>query len=188
ALVAVAAVVWQLARPSVQRSAEPAVAEAAIGGPFSLLDHTGRRVSDEDFRGQVLVVFFGYASCPDFCPARLVEIAAAVDALGQRANAVTPLFITIDPERDTPAALSDFVARIHPALVGLTGSAAEIAAVAKAYRVFYARGKEVAGGYLMDHSSVVYVMDRAGKFVDVLTPGADADAIAEKLRHALGQA
>lgn len=186
ALVAMAAVAWQLTLSPVPRRVETAYGEAAVGGPFSLVDHTGRGVNDADFRGKVLVVFFGFASCPDFCPTRLTEVAAALDALGPRAAEVAPLFITIDPERDTPAVIGDFVARIHPALVGLTGSAAAVAAVATAYRVFYARGKAVSGGYLMDHSALLYVMGRDGKFLGVLTTNADADTIAETLRHALG--
>jgi protein SCO1/2 len=112
------------------------VGQALVGGPFTLTDHNGKRVTDKDFRGKFMVVFFGFTNCPDVCPTALQVMAAALDKLGANAERVTPVFISIDPEHDKPAQLASYVASFHPRLVGLTGSQAEIDAVAKAYRVY----------------------------------------------------
>ncbi|MSP67138.1 MAG: SCO family protein [Alphaproteobacteria bacterium] len=138
-----------------------------IGGAFTLTDHTGRARSDTDFRGRHMLVYFGYSFCPDVCGTELLAITQAVEHLGPAGDKVALLFITIDPERDTKERLAEYVAEFHPRLVGLTGTAEAIRAVAKAYRVFYKRG-DAAGGdadYLMDHSTAIYFMDREGKFL-----------------------
>jgi cytochrome oxidase Cu insertion factor (SCO1/SenC/PrrC family) len=154
-----------------------------IGGPFQLVDHTGKKVSDADYRGRFILIFFGYAYCPDVCPTELATMAAALDLLGDRAKKIQPLFITVDPARDTPEFLASYVANFHPRLIGLTGSADQVAAAAKAYRVFYAKSEQPGSTeYLMDHSAFVYLMGPDGGFRAVFrratSPQAMADAIA----------
>ena len=113
------------------------IGKATVGGPFTLTDHTGRRVTDKDFRGQHLLVFFGFTYCPDVCPSGLQVMTAALEELGPKAEKITPIFISVDPERDTPEQLALYVSSFHPRLVGLTGTPEEIQQVAKAYRVYY---------------------------------------------------
>ena len=148
-----------------------AVGQASVGGPFSLVDHTGKRVTDGDFRGRFMLVYFGFTFCPDVCPAGLQLMAAAIDALGAKADRVTPVFITVDPERDTPAQLAQYVPSFHPRLVGLTGTPAEIQAVARAYRVYFQKVKDERSSapYTMDHTSIIYLMDPQGRFVTHFT-------------------
>lgn len=154
--------------------------KALIGGPFSLVDHNGKRVTEKDFRGEFTLVFFGYTYCPDVCPAELQVVSAALDTLGEKAKRVTPLFITIDPERDTAEQMKSYVENFHPRLVGLTGTAEEIRAAAKAYRVYYARAKgEASTEYLMDHSSIVYLMSPDGSYLAHFAYGTDVDTMAE---------
>jgi len=171
-----------LARASVH-----SVGQALIGGPFALTDHTGKRITDRDFRGKSLIVYFGYTFCPDVCPAGLQVIAAALDKLGPKAERVQPLFITLDPERDTPAQLAAYVPSFHPRLIGLTGTPAEIAAVAKAYRVYFKRvdDPKSTAGYSIDHSAIIYLMGPDGAFVAHFTPTTGADAMAERLAKVL---
>jgi protein SCO1/2 len=159
--------------------------EALVGGPFTLTDHNGRRVTDQDFRGKYMLIFFGYTYCPDVCPSELQVISAALDQLGPAADKIQPIFITIDPARDTPETMKIYVSNFHPRLVGLTGTDEEIAAVAKAYRVYYrkAEAKENATDYLMDHGSLVYLMDPGGKFVKPFSYTTDAKALADGLRE-----
>jgi protein SCO1/2 len=137
---------------------EPPLAGATIGGPFSLTDQDGRRVSDTQFAGRYRLIYFGYSFCPDVCPTSLQNLARGLNAFDKaspdRAAKVQPIFITIDPARDTPAVLKPYVAAFHPRLIGLTGSEAEIAKVAKAYAVYYKKqATSGASGYLMDHMS-----------------------------------
>jgi protein SCO1/2 len=161
--------------------------KAQIGGPFSLIDHTGKRVTEKDFRGRHLLVFFGFTFCPDVCPAGLQVIAAALDRLGPKAERVTPLFITVDPERDTPERLAQYVQSFHPRLVGLTGTPAEIQAAAAAYRVFHkiVKHEKSATEYTMEHTSVIYLMDPAGEFVAHFTHATPVDTIAATLARLL---
>src|SRR5712691_7418659 len=143
-----------------------------IGGAFALTDHAGKPRTDRDFLGKLLVVYFGFMSCPDICPTELLTIGQAVEKLGPAGEVVQPLFITLDPERDTAASLADYVAAFHPRLVGLTGSVDDIRKVAEAYRVYYAKiaiGKET--DYTVDHMGFVYVMDRDGRYLGFLPPG-----------------
>jgi protein SCO1 len=155
----------------------------SFGGPFALTDHTGRRVTDQDFRGSWLLVQFGYTGCPDLCPLSLDTLARALDLLGPAAAArVQPLFVTVDPARDTPGALAAFVPAFHPRLVGLTGSEPEIRAVAKAYRVH--RRKVLTDparpdDYLIDHGSFTYLMGPDGRFVTLFPYGTPAERMAE---------
>jgi protein SCO1/2 len=164
--------------------------KALVGGPFRLTDQHGKTVSDTDFRGKYLLVVFGYTFCPDVCPAELQVVTAALDALGPPAERIQPVFITIDPERDTVSQLALYAGNFHPRLVLLTGSSAEIADVAKAYRVYYAKAEGSANAgrdYLMDHSSIIYLMGPDGQFVRHFTYTTDAAALAEQLKQAIAR-
>ena len=155
---------------------------ALIGGPFSLTDQTGRKVTDKDFLGRYMLVFFGYTYCPDICPTELQVMTRALESMGARGEKITPVFISVDPERDTPATLKSYVENFGPRLVGLTGSAAEVEAAAKAYRVYYAKAGKTSGtDYLMDHTSIIYLMDPEGRFVTHFNYMTDAKALAEAL-------
>jgi protein SCO1/2 len=163
------------------------VGKAQIGGPFSLIDHTGKRLTEKDFRGRHLLVFFGFTFCPDVCPAGLQVMAAALDRLGAKAERVTPLFITIDPDRDTPERLAQYVQSFHPRLVGLTGTPDEIRAAAAAYRVFHKKVKDEksAAENTMEHTSIIYLMDPAGEFVTHFTHATPVATIAAALARVL---
>jgi protein SCO1/2 len=134
--------------------------QADVGGPFRLIGQNGKSVSDTDFRGRYMLIYFGYSFCPDVCPTTLGVMAQALDKLGNKASRVAPIFITIDPERDTPKVLADYMKAFGPAFVGLTGSAAQIQDAEKKYRVYAAKKPLPGGSYGMDHSSVLYLMGR----------------------------
>ncbi len=138
---------------------------AQIGGPFTLIDQDGVKKSSADFHGRFMLIYFGYSNCPDVCPTTLSLMADALDKLGSKASSVVPVFITIDPERDTPARLKPYVASFGPRFVGLTGDLASIKRVADLYRVYLKKQPLQGGGYGMDHSSVIYLMGSDGKFV-----------------------
>ncbi|MCB1433238.1 MAG: SCO family protein [Alphaproteobacteria bacterium] len=160
--------------------------EALVGGPFTLVDQTGKSITDKDFRGKYMLIFFGYTYCPDVCPTELQVMMAAIDTLGPRAAEVQPIFITIDPDRDTPEVMQSYVENFGPSLVGLTGTAEQIAQVAKAYRVYYAKsGNTKTQDYLMDHSSIIYLMGPDGLFVKHFTYTTDAAALAEGIAGAM---
>ena len=152
-----------------------------VGGPFDLTDHTGRRRTDADFRGKLVVLYFGYTQCPDVCPTELQAISLALDQLGAAAEAVQPLFITIDPERDTPARLADFVSSFHPRLVGLTGPLPAIRKTAVAYKTFFAK-HGAAGNYPVDHTGFVYLVGKDGRYLRFLPPGLPPADITEAIR------
>jgi protein SCO1/2 len=160
---------------------------ALVGGPFSLVGADGKPVTDRDFRGRYMLIFFGFTHCPDICPAELQVIAEALGELGDKAKNVVPIFITLDPERDTPEAMGNYVKSFGPDFVGLTGSPEAIAAAAKAYRVSYAKveDKESAADYGVDHSALVYLMDPEGRYVTHFSYGLSADQMAEKLGKSL---
>lgn len=158
---------------------------ALVGGPFELTDQDGKRVSDTQFRGKLMLVFFGYIFCPDVCPTTLLDVGQALEKLGKDAGQVQPIFITIDPERDTPAAMKDFLGNFDPRVIGLTGTPSEIQAAAKAYRVYYAKAAGKERDYLMDHSVFIYLMDRDGKYVTHFTNKQRADEIAAAIRKFL---
>ena len=159
------------------------VGQALVGGPFTLTDHTGKRVTDQDFRGRFMLVFFGFTYCPDVCPTALQVMAAALEKIGSKAEQITPVLITVDPERDTPEQMAMYVKSFHPRLVGLTGSPAEIEAVTKAYRVYYKRVPypKSSAGYTMDHSAIIYVMGPDGSFRTHFPYTVDANAMADRL-------
>lgn len=161
---------------------------ALIGGPFELTDQNGKRVTDQSFRGKYTLVFFGFTFCPDVCPGTLQVVTAALDRLGQAGNDIVPVFITVDPARDTPEVMRDYAKSFHPRLVALTGSEADIEKAARAYRVYYAKAKgtENEKDYLMDHSAFLYLMDKDGKFVKHFTAGTNPEELANGLREAIG--
>ncbi len=160
-------------------------ASPAIGGAFALTDQFGKPRTDADFRGRHMLVFFGFTNCPDICPVELQTMSDALDSLEpQQAAKVTPIFITVDPARDTPQVLRDYVANFHPRLVALTGSAEAIGITAKAYRAYYAKasGKSAPAdpaAYIMDHTAIVYLMGRDGELLAHFSPGTTAAAMAQ---------
>jgi protein SCO1 len=160
---------------------------APVGGPFELIDQTGHRRTDADFRGKLVVLYFGYTYCPDVCPTELQSISLALDTLGGTAEAVQPLFITVDPERDTPARLADFVSSFHPRLIGLTGSLADIRKTAIAYRAYFVKNSaSTPGDYSVDHTGFIYLVGKDGRYLGFLPPGSTPDAIADAIRARLG--
>ena len=157
-----------------------------IGGPFTLVDQAGRTVTDATWRGRWMLVYFGYTFCPDVCPTELQTIAAVLDALGKQAAEVAPIFITVDPERDTPGHLAEYVKLFDDRLIGLTGRPDQIAAVAREYRVYYAKvTPKDSSAYLMDHSSFLYLMGPDGKFLAVFGPGSSVRDITDAIRSRL---
>ncbi len=154
-----------------------------IGGPFTLIDQNGRKRTDKDFRGNLLLVYFGYTTCADVCPTDLQQIGAAIESLGQAGDAVQPLFITLDPARDTTRRLAAYVPPFHPRLVGLGGSLFAVRKAADAYRVYFRKvpiGK--AGDYGIEHAAFTYLMDRDGKYLGYFPPGTSAARMAEVIR------
>jgi protein SCO1/2 len=153
-------------------SGDGSLLPATLGGPFSLTDHTGSAVTEADYAGRYLLVFFGFTHCPDICPTTLNQVALTMRSLGERAAQVQPLFVTVDPARDTPAAMAEYVALFDGGIVGLTGTEQQIADIARAYRVHYAKA-EVEGApddYMMDHSVLLYLMGRDGNFRRLFRP------------------
>jgi len=160
-----------------------------VGGPFELIDHSGHARTERDFRGQLMLIYFGFTYCPDVCPTDLQAIGLAMDRLGADSAKVQPLFVTVDPERDTPTHLADYVKLFHPRLIGLTGSAEAIRKAADAYKVYYARvdlNKDA--GYTVDHTAFIYLMDRDGNYLGFFPPGTSADRMVEIIRPHLGGA
>src|SRR6185503_17304185 len=154
---------------------------ALIGGPFTLTDQHGTRISDSLFRGRLMLVYFGYSYCPDVCPTDLAAMSTAIDLLGLSGNAVQPVFITIDPERDTVQRLAEYASLFHPRLVALTGTSAEIAEAGRAYRVYYEKAGD-GPDYLMNHSGIVYLMDPDGRFLTHFPQGTSPEEMALKIR------
>jgi protein SCO1 len=161
----------------------PAV--AAVGGPFHLEDQNGMAVSDADMKGKPFLVFFGFTHCPDICPATLFEVSQVMKALGPDADRTGALFITVDPERDTPAVLKDYLSNFDPHLRGLTGNRPSIDAAIKAYRVYAKKVPLENGDYTMDHTAIVYLMDKDGNFVAPFSVGRTPEAEAADLRRYL---
>jgi protein SCO1/2 len=158
---------------------------AAVGGPFKLIDQNGKAVSDQDLKGRPFLVFFGFTHCPDVCPTTLFDVSEMLRALGPDADRTRALFITVDPERDTPAVMKDYLSSFDPHLSGLTGDPAAIATVAKAYRVYYKKVPLDGGEYTMDHTAIVYLMDKEGRFVSPFSLKRGTEAAAADLRRYL---
>jgi protein SCO1/2 len=166
-------------------SGTAAIQAAAIGGPFSLTDQDGRPFSDGDLKGKSFLVFFGFTHCPDVCPTTLFEISEVLRNLGPQADRTAALFISVDPERDTPAAMKDYLANFDPHIRGLTGDSAALDAVAKAYRAYYKKVPLEGGDYTMDHTAIVYLMDKEGRFVAPVNMRRTTDLVAADLRKQL---
>jgi protein SCO1/2 len=185
--IAIALALALVLSPPLVRAANSPV---TIGGPFVLTSPDGTTVSEQTYRGKWLLVFFGYTSCPDTCPTALLEMAAALGRLGPDADKLQPLFITVDPRRDTPAIMGNYTQSFDPRIVGLTGTSQQIAAVAQEYGVYYAPRKSGMGAedYVMDHSTYIYLMDPEGKFVRGLDADTPGERIAEAVRGAMAKA
>ena len=185
---------WYVApTPGNDKPAITSSGTAAIGGPFHLTDNTGQQVTDKTYAGKYMLVYFGYTYCPDTCPTDLTLMSRAMDRLGKNAGQVQPIFITIDPERDTVQEMADYVSHFSDSLVGLTGTPEEIASVAKAYRVFYQKvgGHDESGGkadpndYLINHSSFIYLMGPDGAYIDNFAVGTTAQEMADRIRDVI---
>jgi cytochrome oxidase Cu insertion factor (SCO1/SenC/PrrC family) len=158
-----------------------------IGGPFTLADPSGRRVALADFKGKFVLLYFGYATCPDVCPTDLAVIAQALRELGPAAAGVQPLFVTLDPQRDSPAVLREYTAAFDPRFVALTGTEDEVRRVATDFKVFFEKVElPDAKTYAIDHTPYTFLLDREGKFVILFPPGTPADRMLEMLREQLG--
>jgi protein SCO1/2 len=163
----------------------PASVGGAVGGPFTLTASDGSTVTDQTYRGKWLLVYFGYTFCPDACPTALNNIGVALATLGSDAAKFQPLFITVDPRRDTREVLAEYLKSFDPRIVALTGTEDQIAAVARAYRVYYAPQK--GEDYLVDHSALIYLMNHEGKFVKVFGPDLSGEEIADRVRQLIKQ-
>lgn len=188
-LAAAGVVVAALAAYAIYGGGPGAGGIARIGGPFSLVDHRGRPATDRDFRGRFMLVYFGYTYCPDVCPTALQVMTSALDRLPKpQQERIVPILVTVDPERDTPAQLAAYVENFHPATVGLTGPPERVAAAARAYRVYHAKARDGAAGddYLVDHSSIVFLMDPDGRYVTHFTHATPPEKMAAALREHAG--
>jgi protein SCO1/2 len=161
---------------------EAASSSPSIGGPFTLVATDGKTVTDQSYRGKWLFIYFGYTFCPDACPTALNNISVALEKLGSEADKIQPLFITVDPKRDTVEVMTDYLKSFDPRIVGLTGSQAQTDAAAKAYRIYVAPQNNGGDDYTVDHSAYLYFMDPQGKFVNVVPGDVPGDQMAEKLR------
>ena len=161
------------------------VQAARIGGPFRLTDQNGKVVTDQDMKGKPFLVFFGFTHCPDVCPTTLFDVSEVMRSLGPDANRTAALFITVDPERDTVGSLKDYLTSFDPHLRGLTGDPDALATVAKEYRVYYRKVPLDGGDYTMDHTAIVYLMDKEGRFVSPFNLKRKPEASAEELRKYL---
>src|SRR4030095_7486300 len=168
------------------RDAAPIIAApSAIGGPFQLTDQNGKAITEKDFKGRPFLVFFGFTHCPEICPTALFEISEIFNRLGPDAEKANALFITVDPERDTPEKLKEYLSSFNPRLIGVGGDADALAAVAKAYRVYYKKVPLKDGDYTMDHTAIVYLMDKNGQFVSPFSLRRRPEEAAAELRRYL---
>jgi len=183
------ALFWSLGK--IRQDNEPIVVttgEADIGGPFSLIDQNGTRQNDEDFRGRHMLVFFGFTYCPDICPTTLSVLSAALNDIGPLAENIAPIFISVDPARDTPEILKPYLSAFGPEFVGLTGTKEEIDKAVSVYRAFYQIPDSEEDDYLVDHSTIIYLMDDEGKFVTNYDLNMGPSAIAADLRQKIRDA
>jgi protein SCO1 len=167
------------------RSPAPIAMPSAVGGPFNLVDQNSKPITDKDMNGHPFLVFFGFTHCPDVCPTTLFEVSEILRALGPGAKDVRALFITVDPERDTPKVLKDYLSSFDPRVIGVTGDEASIAAVIKAYRVYAKKVPQDGGGYTMDHTAIVYLMGKDGRFVTPFNMKRRPNEAAEDLKRYL---
>jgi cytochrome oxidase Cu insertion factor (SCO1/SenC/PrrC family) len=190
--IAVAAAGWALwPQPPKERSATELMealmwGREPVGGPFALIDHDGRPRTDADFRGKLLLIYFGFTFCSDVCPIELQSMATAIDQLGDAGAAVQPLFITVDPEKDTPDQLKSYVALFHPRLIGLTGDPRAIKRVALAYKVYYAKTDPARNlGTEIDHTGFIFLIGPDGNYLGFAPPGTAPDRLASIISRAL---
>jgi protein SCO1/2 len=158
---------------------------SSVGGPFELIDQNGKTVTDATYRGKPFLVFFGFTHCPDICPTAMFEISEIFNALGHDAEKVSALFITVDPSRDTPEKLKLYLSSFHERISGLGGTDAQVDAVKKAYYAYSKRVPLDGGNYTMDHTSIVYLMDKQGRFIAPFNLKRDAKVAANDLRRHL---
>ncbi len=160
--------------------------KALIGGPFTLVDHNGKPVTEKDFEGRFMLAYFGYTFCPDFCPLGLSTITEALEILDEDdAGKVTPVFFSVDPKRDTVERLADYVPNFHPRMMGLTGTDEQVAAAAKAYRIYYNIPEHEGDDYPVDHSTFIYLMDPDGAYSTHFSHDATPEEVAERLKTEL---
>lgn len=167
------------------RSPAPIAMPSAVGGPFNLVDQNNKPITDQDMKGHPFLVFFGFTHCPDVCPTTLFEVSEILRAAGPAAKDARALFITVDPERDTPQVLKDYLGSFDPRVVGVTGDSEAIAAVIKAYRVYAKKVPTDGGGYTMDHTAIVYLMGKDGRFVTPFNMKRRPEEAAEDLKRYL---
>lgn len=185
-LVLVAGLLIALAFRDQGKGAAGSPLAAAIGGPFSLVDQNDKLFTDTSLKGKWQLVFFGYTHCPDVCPTTLNDLSLALDQLGDKKSQVGIVFISVDPERDTPAVLKSYVESFGGPVEALTGSPDAVAQAAKDYKVYYAKHPRSDGGYDMDHSALIYIMDPQGRFTATFTPDDQPEKMAERLKKLLG--
>jgi protein SCO1/2 len=176
-----AGALWRLSDDAGLQVSSTGTLSSSIGGPFALVDQNGAPRSDRDFHGRFTLLYFGYSYCPDVCPTTLSMMADALDKLGARASRIVPVFVTIDPARDTPKMLKSYLSAFGPRFVGLTGSQAAIAAVEHEYRVYAAKHPLAGGGYAMDHSGEIYLLGPNGKLLAFYDTGIDSKTLAADL-------
>lgn len=182
ATVLAAGALWRLGDLRAQRGTQTiSMEKVELGGPFTLTDQNGQKRSDSEFRGKYMLVFFGYTFCPDVCPTTLAVMAAALDKMGSGADRIVPIFISVDPSRDKPEVLKAYLSAFGPRFIGLTGTEEEVAATAKAYRVYVQAHKDEGANYTVDHSGVVYLMDKSGAFLANYSLDASPDKLAADL-------
>ena len=163
------------------------VSQSFIGGEFEMVNHLGKTVTQETFKGRHMLVYFGYTFCPDVCPTELQSVTVALNDMGKTADEITPVFVTIDPERDDVAAVREYIGFFHPRLVGLTGTATQVQTITDAFGVFYARARNTGetSDYLMDHSSLIFLMDEDGQYITHIRTGTSPEVMARLLTDAL---
>ena len=191
---AVALAAWLSTAHAGEAASQPTAAEmmddlmygrGPIGGPFTLLDQDGKARSDGEFRGKLMIVYFGYTFCPDVCPSDLMAITQALDALGPQAASIQPIFISIDPERDAKA-MREYMSAFHKSFVGLSGAPDDIRKVANSYKAFYTKVEDArSGDYSIDHAGVIYLMGRDGRYLGFMPPQTAPDRLIEILRKYL---
>lgn len=182
ATVLASAALWRLGDLRAQRGTQSiSMEKVELGGPFTLTDQNGAKRDSNEFQGRYMLVFFGYTFCPDVCPTTLAVMAAALDKMGSGADRIVPVFISVDPARDTPDVLKAYLSAFGPRFVGLTGTEEEIASVTKAYRVYVQAHKDQGENYAVDHSGVIYLMDRSGAFLANYSLDASPDKLAAGL-------
>lgn len=182
ALIGATLVIAPFAEGLMQRLYDQVPTEAAVGGPFALVDHTGKPFTDADLKGKASLLFFGFTHCPDVCPTTLQSMTVWLQGLGPDGDAIRPVFVTVDPERDTPEVMAAYLGAFDPRIIGLTGSPQQVAAMLKAYRVYSKKVETTGGDYSMDHSSAVYVMDANGKFWNVIAMSEQPEGAIAKLK------